>query len=126
MDLRLKLAAAATALGAITFGGPIAYHSRDIHFHPDDVSFVTQEGDGPHLHVQNERMGEHADIRLTPNEDGVLEGQGTVMRDEFTIVVGENESVFTRRHGVEKMWLGRDVVHVERVEPPAEELNADL
>lgn len=124
MDLKVKLAAAATALGAITFGGPIAYHARDVHYYPQDTSFVTNEGDGPHLHVQSRFFGEHADIPLAPDKDGNLVGEARVMSNDFTIVVSADESTFTHEHGAEKLWLGRDIVHVQRVEAP--ELDADL
>ena len=86
MDIKAKLAIAAASV--ITFGPPIAYHSRDVHYHPQDVSFVTNEDDGPHLHVQSRFYGEHADIPLTEAENGTLIGTGKVMSAEFSVVVG--------------------------------------
>lgn len=122
MNIKAKLAIAAT--GIITFGPPIAYHARDVHHYPQDKSYVTNEGDGPHLHVQSRFFGEHADIPLTEGENGTFIGEGKVMSTEFSIVVDENESTFTHKHGAEKLWLGRDIVHVQRVN--AAEMNAEL
>lgn len=108
------LGAAATG----TFGGPIAYHSRTLHFDPeDDTCFVTQEAGGPNVHVQNQ-IGEHAKVSLTPNEEGSLVGNGTVMGIQFSIAVDEKECTFTSPHGGDRLWLGRDMVHVQRVEVP--------
>lgn len=110
-----SFAAAAGAALITTFSLPIAYHSRDVDFFPDDKYNITHEPDGDHLHVVNSRMEEVSDIRLIQNEDGELVGQGVVHGDEFEVVVTDpnSEAVFIHDHGAEKMWLGRDVVHVQ-------------
>lgn len=109
-----KSFAAVAGAGLLTvFALPLAYHSRDTHFFPEDVYSVTQEADGPHLHVINTRMSEIADIRLVRGPEGQLVGQGVVMGDTFEVTVGEKEATFIHDHGAEKLWLGRDVVHVK-------------
>ncbi len=108
-----KSFAAAAGAGLLTvFALPLAYHSRDVHFFPEDVYSITQESDGPHLHVTNSRMHELSNIRLVADENGQLVGEGVVMGDTFKVVVGDKEALFVHDHGAEKLWLGRDVVHV--------------
>lgn len=109
-----KSFAAAAGAGLLTvFALPLAYHSRDTHFYPEDHYSITLEADGKHLHVINTRMNEIADIRLVPGTDGQLVGQGVVMGDTFEVTVGDDEATFIHKHGAEKLWLGRDVVHVK-------------
>lgn len=108
-----KSFAAVAGAGLLTvFALPLAYHSRDTHFFPEDHYSITQEADGKHLHVINTRMNEIADIRLVAGPEGRLVGQGIVMGDTFEVTVGEQEATFIHDHGAEKLWLGRDVVHV--------------
>lgn len=109
-----KSFAAAAGAGLLTvFALPLAYHSRDVHFFPEDVYSITQESDGPHIHVTNSRMDEIANIRLVADKNGELAGQGVVMGDTFKVVVGADQALFVHDHGAEKLWLGRDVVHVK-------------
>jgi hypothetical protein len=109
-----KSFAAAAGAGLLTvFSLPLAYHSRDLHFFPTDVYKITEQSDGPHIHIINSRMSEIANIRLIPDKSGQLVGEGVVMGDTFKVVVGtDDEALFVKEHGPEMLWLGRDVVHV--------------
>ncbi|MBK6895423.1 MAG: hypothetical protein IPH06_02370 [Alphaproteobacteria bacterium] len=112
-----KTFAAATGAGLlVVFGAPLAYHTRDVHFYPEDTCSITEQADGKHLRVIDTRMKEIADIRLVQNDGGALVGQGAVYGDEFQVQVAaaDSEAVFIHKHGPEKLWLGRDVVHVAR------------
>lgn len=113
----VKTFAAAAGVGLITtvVALPVAYHSRDIDFWPNDVYNITQEDDGTHIHVTNTKLEEISDIRLIMNEDGQLVGKGVVMGDDYEVIVDDpnEEALFVHEHGAEKLWLGRDVVHVQ-------------
>ena len=111
---------AAAGAGLLTvFALPTAYHMRDVDFITDDTYNVTQEADGPHVHVINTKMEEISDIRLEMNEDGELVGKGIVKGDEFEVTITDldEEALFIHDHGAEKLWLGRDVVHVQPGDP---------
>lgn len=115
---------AAAGAGLITaFALPTAYHMRDVDFITDDTYHITEEPDGPHIHVMDTKMEEIADMRLIMNEDGELVGQGIVKGDEFEVVIEDpnEEALFIHDHGAEKLWLGRDVVHVQPGSPPPED-----
>lgn len=61
----------------------MAYHTRDVHFYPEDTCSITEQADGKHLRVIDTRMKEIADIRLVQNDGGALVGQGPSMAMNF-------------------------------------------
>ena len=69
MSAKSYIAGAAGLIGI--FALPAAYHSRDVDFITDDTYHITEEADGPHMHVIDTKMeeiawwGATAD-RLTP------------------------------------------------------------
>lgn len=111
-----SFAVAAGASLIVVLGAPLVYHARDVHFYPEDTFNITQESDGAHMHLINTRMQEVANIRLVQNEGGALVGQGVVYGDDFQVEVkgADEDAVFIHKHGAEKLWLGRDLVHVAR------------
>lgn len=112
MGTKSFAAAAGAGLLTLMVAAPAAYHSRDLNYFTDDVYRISQEDDGPHMQVITSKMDTLADIPLTMNVDGQLTGHGIVKGDEFDVVVLDEEALFTHQHGAEKLWLGRDVVHV--------------
>ena len=112
MGVRALTAGAGLSIAA-AFYASFAYHSRDIHYSPQGEADIIQERDGPHLHVFDYRGEELADINLTRNEDGELVGQGVLGAFNYEVFVGPREATFIHRHGMEKLGLGRDVVHVK-------------
>ena len=111
-----KKFAAVAGLGFLTvMAAPLVYHNRDVDFSSYDTYILSDEPDGKHIQVINSQMDTIADIPLVMDENGVLVGQGMVKGDEYEVTVEdpEDEALFIRDHGAEKMWLGRDVVHIQ-------------
>lgn len=116
--MSMKFFAVSAGLGSLMAAGPVAYHSRDIDFYTQDTARVEVASDGPHLIVEAYDGENLADIPLQKDQNGALTGRGTVMGDEFQASVQPDEVLFVHDHGVEKLWMGRDVVHVRTAAEP--------
>ncbi len=117
-----KTFAAVAGLGFLTvMAAPLAYHNRDVDFTSYDTYILSDEPDGKHIQVISSKMDTIADIPLVMDENGVLVGHGIVKGDDFEVTVTDpdEEALFIHNHGAEKMWLGRDVVHVQPAEDHA-------
>ena len=111
-----KKFAAVAGLGFLTaMTAPLAYHNRDVDFSSYDTYILSDEPDGKHIQVITSKMDTIADIPLVMDENGVLTGRGTLKGDdcEVTVTDPDEEAIFTHNHGGMKLWLGRDVIHVQ-------------